>query len=104
MNKKVVKFNGRTLGFFIVDGRRIIFIAPRKSSHFFRLYGGWGINKAFLQNILDYVAEIRVVVDKGKKILVTTPQNWLLKGITYHKEGFEEQIILRERDFHKIYE
>jgi len=98
-----VRWKGRLLGFYIKADEGLIFVSPRKLSHKFRMYNGWGINREFLNQLVETgVRQIRIVVDNGKKILITTPQRWKEKGIPHQSKGFEPQIVLREKDFDKV--
>lgn len=100
---KQVKWNGKLLGFFIKGNKGLIFVSPRKSKHLFRIYKGWGINELFLKHLKNImVLQIRLIIDGGEKILITTPEKWLRKGIPHRSKGYEPQIILREMDFDTI--
>jgi hypothetical protein len=99
-----IKWQGKKLGYLIKGEKGLIYISPRKSEHYFRIYSGWGINELLLKDLIDkMVVEIRILVDK-KKVLITTPQNWLRRGIPHRSKGFEPQIILPEKSFDKVIE
>ena len=95
--KGQVKLGKRKLGFFINLENGVVFISPRKSEHKFRIYDGWGMNQELVEELNENgIIQIRIVVDKGKKILIASPKTWLEKGIRHTSKGFEPQIILPE--------
>jgi hypothetical protein len=86
-----------------LDG--FVLICPRKAEHFFRNYSGWGLNREAVEVCLfEGFVRIKVVVDDGKKVLVTSPENWKERGHAVQFHGFEPQLILSEVDFDKVVE
>ena len=97
--------NGKTLkiGYFHEGEKGLELIMPRlKQFHRLRMYGGsYGINEEILNELCQTLAvtKMKVVVDDGKEVLVSTPHNWKNKGMPHQTRGYEKQIHLREKDF-----
>jgi len=95
------------IGRFTKGDKGLVLIMPRtRAKHRLRMYGGsYGINEEILNNLVENLAVVgmRVVVDEGKEVLITTPHNWKNKAIPHHTKGFEKQAHLREQDFDKWY-
>lgn len=103
------KRDGKVLkiGYFHMGKGGIELILPRKkAAHRLRMYGGsYGINKEILDELVSTLAvtKIKVVVDDGKEVLITTPYSWKNRGIVHQTKGYEQQVHLREKDFDKWY-
>jgi hypothetical protein len=100
-----IRMGKKRIGYIASDG---YFVTYRKPEHFFKLLEGWAISEDLLNYLNNkFIKGIRIIVrDKGKikKILITTPSNWIKKGIPYKNPKFERQIILPEEYFDKIVE
>jgi len=97
-----VIWHGKRLGYYIEEAEGLTFIAPRKLEHKLRIYDGWAMNEEFLRQLFQInVKKIIVKINMGK-ILVTKPENWIMKGIKFHSRKAEPQIVLPEKSFDKI--
>jgi len=96
-----LKLHGKLIGFFAESEKGLVLIMPRTSKHLFRLYQSYGISTAVLDELVTTPAIIgmRVIVDNGKQVLVTTPSKWKRLGIEYRCKGYENQTHLRISDF-----
>lgn len=95
----------RFVGYTIKGKKGPVFIIPRKSKHRLRLYDSWGLNELVLKDLrAKNYSEIRFVIDGGKRVLKTTPEHMISRGLPWRSEGYEPQIQLREKDFDKVYE
>lgn len=103
---KQVRWRGKLLGFYIKSKHGLIFVAPRyRKKHYFRIFEGYGFNKQFLLHLAQIgVWQIWIKEQDTGRILKAKPITWLKKGIEFHSAKTEdEQLVLRERDFDKIY-
>lgn len=104
-NGRQVIWNGRKLGWITEGAKGFDFVSPRKASHKFRMFDGWGLSKELTKELeASQCQRIKIFVDNGKRILVSTPSKWLAKGVPYRAKDFEEQLVLREKDFDMVFE
>jgi len=73
--------------------------------HYFRIFQGWGFNKQLIESLIKKdIMEIRVIVDDGRRLLITTPQDVSMMGKNYQAQGYEPQFVLPEANFDKKFE
>jgi hypothetical protein len=86
------------------------FTSPRKfEEHYFHKFKGYGWNKELIQELVKRnIIQLRIVEDEGKRILITDPRSVMINGKnwtnTLDNGEKEEQWILSEKQFNKIYE
>lgn len=100
-----LKWKGKLIGYWHETERGVVLIMPRKAEHLFRMYTSWGINAEILKELASTLAVVgmRIIVDGGKRVLITTPSKWLRLGIPYQARGEEPQMQLRETDFDQVF-
>jgi len=92
-----VFMDGRMLGWFTrIDGRRV-YVSPRQElPHKMRIYRGWGVSKELLEWLKEEgFEEVQLRVGKAR-VLSTTVQHYLDKGIPDQYQTFEVQLFLAE--------
>ena len=82
------------------------FVSNRDTKdHYFRIFKGWGFNKELIEDLISKkIGQIRLVIDTGRKVLITNPISVKFKGEDYQAEDYEPQWILSEDKFDNIYE
>ena len=93
----------KNLGRLAEDGS---FVSNRNTNdHYFRLFKGWGFNKELIQDLIRKgVDRFKLIIDEGKRILVTNLSSIIAFGKSYQVEGYEPRWILAESSFDKVYE
>jgi len=97
----VMYLDDKRLGYFFETEKGLVFIMPRTSKkHKLIFFDSWGIAEDGLEEIIKRkVVEIRINVDKGKRVLKVSPEKFKRKGKRFKMSGFEEQIQLNVVDF-----
>ena len=82
------------------------FVSDRNTKdHYFRIFKGWGFNKELIEDLKKKkILQFRLLIDNGRKILVTNLTSIRFKGKDYQAEEYEPQWILPELEFDNIYE
>lgn len=98
-----IHLDGRKIGYKtkLANGE-LTFVSPRKrSTHYFRIFKGWGISKEVLQYLKDE-GFTRIHLRTSKiETLMSTLDAWFRHGIPYQREPYEPQVILPEIYFQK---
>lgn len=102
---KQTRIDNKFIGYTVKGEYGLIFTMPKKKRHKFRMFDSWGIP----ENLLNELAEkkywkIRIMIDGGERILMTSPEKWKQKGFKHRTKGYEPQIQLREKDFDMVIE
>lgn len=99
---KQIWLEDRMLGWITttMDGKKV-FVSPRKKSHYFRNFKGYGVSEQLLefleQNLFD---QIHLRIGK-RKTLISNLTGWREHGQPYRHQKFEAQIILPEKHMKK---
>jgi hypothetical protein len=69
------------------------------------MFEGYSFNKELIVGLIEMrMPQVRVIVDDGLKILITSPKAVAMKGINYQADGYEPQWALPESEFDKKFE
>ncbi len=101
----IAYLGNRELGRMNHDGLAFVIHKDTKL-HYFKIFKGWGFNKELIEQLrVNTIEQVRIVIDKGRKLLITNPLTIIYQGKDYfNEEQEEEQIILAEKDFDKKFE
>jgi hypothetical protein len=98
---KRVWVGDRLVGWTTVIDDKKVFVSPRKKSHYFRIYKGWGLSVEVLEFLKrNKFDEVHLRIGRRQTLISKLP-HWDIYGIPYHKEGFEPQKILAEKHMEK---
>ena len=75
----------------------LAFISPRKrKQHFFRIYGGYGLNSDLLQYLRERKINHILIIEDKTRFLLSKVDDWLLYGCNVDHTNYEPQLVLME--------
>lgn len=81
----------------------LAYVSPRKrEDHYFRKYQGYGLNAELLEYLRKHKYVYVVLIEDGKRYLLSKVSDWLANGFQYYKPGYEEQLVLKEENMKEV--